>query len=195
MMGPTFAEEEQTVYQGLQSRVIVLDLSESMDAKDIKPSRLTRAKYKVADLLKQKSSGQTALIVFSGEPYVVSPLTKDTKTIAAMIPVLETVLMPVTGHDIGAALDKAGALLSGMTSGDVILITDSVPGAKARKAAAKLRADGYRLDVLGVGTNKPAPIPSASGFVSSYLKMVRRCSMGTPSFSKAREKFIFIDLA
>lgn len=168
LAGPSLEEEEQTVYQSLQSRVIVLDLSESMDAEDVKPSRLARAKFKVIDLLDQERSGRTAFIVFAGEPYVVSPLTQDTKTLADMVPVLETELMPAKGHDIGAALEKARALLirAGVTSGDVILITDSVPDAGARKSAAALRSSGYRLDVLAIGTQKGAPIPSESGFVS-----------------------------
>lgn len=183
LMGPSFEEQEQIVYQGLQSRVIVLDLSESMDANDIKPSRLTRAKFKVTDLLKQEGSGQTGLIVFSGEPYVVSPLTRDTKTISAMMPVLETELMPVLGNDIGAALNKAGDLLSGTSRGEVILITDSIPDSKARKAAEKLHAAGYRLDVLGVGTNKPAPIPSSSGFVSNEQGSVVLTSLSMPALN------------
>jgi Ca-activated chloride channel family protein len=183
LMGPSFEEQEQLVYQGLQSRMIVLDLSRSMDAKDIKPSRLTRAKYKVTDLLKQEESGQTGLIVFSGEPYVVSPLTRDTKTIAAVIPVLETELMPVPGNNIGMALDKARELLSGVQRGDVILITDSIPDAKARRAAKNLHAAGYRLDVLGVGTSKPAPIPSSSGFVSNEQGGVVLTSLSMPALN------------
>lgn len=167
LVGPSLNKQEETVYRSMRSHVIVLDLSQSMNAEDVSPSRLARAKFKVLDLLGQGSADRMALVVFSGEPYVVSPLTSDTKTISQLTNVLETNLMPSHGENMAGGLTKAMELLvgEGMPGGDVILVTGSKPGASAMRAAATLKSRGYTLDVLAVGTEKGAPMPTVGGFV------------------------------
>ncbi len=169
LAGPSWSRLPQPVYRLKSAAVLVLDLSRSMDVEDLQPSRLARAKYKLLDLLKQRREGQTALVVFAGEPYVVSPLTDDTATIAAMVPALATDLTPVQGSRPDLALRQAGRLLSqaGAPGGEVLLITDGVDNPAATlEAARKLRQDGRRLSILGVGTPQGGPIPSAGGFVT-----------------------------
>ncbi len=165
--GPVWQQLPQPVFQSEEARVIVLDLSRSMDATDVAPSRLARAKFKLLDLLKRSDVGQTALVVFAGDAFVVSPLTQDANTIAAMVPALESGIMPLQGSRADLALLKADALFEQgkAPEGDIILITDGV-NASALTVAGEIAASGRRLSVLAVGSVEGAPIPvSVGGFL------------------------------
>jgi Ca-activated chloride channel family protein len=87
------------------ARVIALDLSNSMLAADLRPDRLTRARFRLADLLRETTEGQTGLVSFAGDAYVVSPLTSDTNTIANLLPALQPDIIPVKGSRADLALD------------------------------------------------------------------------------------------
>ncbi|MGB0909039.1 MAG: VWA domain-containing protein [Nitrospirales bacterium] len=167
LAGPVWSKLPQPVFRAQSALVVVLDLSLSMDAEDIPPSRLTRAKHKVLDILKHRQEGQTGLVVFSGEPYVVSPLTEDAKTIAAMVSSLDTSLMPAQGSRPDLALLQAEKLLehSDVPSGDLLLITDGIEQGEIDAVVNTLRRHHHRVSVLGVGTIDGAPIPQSSGFV------------------------------
>jgi len=145
--------------------VILLDLSRSMDARDLKPSRLARARYKVEDLLARRGEGETALVVFAGAPFTVVPLTDDTKTIRSQLPALATDLMPVQGSNLAAAIDRGVALLkqAGSGRGRILVLADGVNGKGAEEAAARARRGGYPVSVIGVGTLEGAPIPTPQG--------------------------------
>ena len=86
LAGPTWERLPAPVFRNDSALVIALDLSRSMDAADIKPNRLVRARYKIADILKQRKDGQTALLVYAGDAFTVTPLTDDTDTIAVWLP-------------------------------------------------------------------------------------------------------------
>ncbi|HFD40481.1 MAG TPA: VWA domain-containing protein [Anaerolineae bacterium] len=164
LAGPVWQKLPQPVYQSEEARVVVLDLSRSMDATDVAPSRLARARFKLLDILKRSDVGQTALVVFAGDAYVVSPLTQDANTIAAMVPALETAIMPVQGSRADLALLKADALFDqgGAPEGEIILITDGV-NEKALSVAREIAAKGRRLAVLAVGTAEGGPVPVEVG--------------------------------
>ncbi len=165
LAGPTWSHWPQPVYRQQMARVIALDVSESMNANDLLPSRLQRARYKVLDLLKRIKSGQTGMLVFSSEPFVVSPLTEDSNTIANMVPVLNSHVVPVQGSNIALALKKSVKLMqqADAVRGSIILITDSQPNTAAFSEAKQLAKQGYHLLVLGVGTEQGGPIPKAGG--------------------------------
>ncbi|MEC8941028.1 MAG: VWA domain-containing protein, partial [SAR324 cluster bacterium] len=97
LAGPVWEKVPQPLLQKSQARVLVLDLSFSMLATDIKPTRLDRARFKLEDLLKRFVEGDTALIAYAGEAFVISPLTHDPATIAALLPGLHPNIMPVPG--------------------------------------------------------------------------------------------------
>ncbi|MEX1266721.1 MAG: VWA domain-containing protein, partial [Woeseia sp.] len=82
LAGPSWERIEQPVYRSEQSLVVALDLSRSMDAQDLSPSRLTRARLKILDILERRRSGQTALVVYSANAFTVTPLTTDGDTVA-----------------------------------------------------------------------------------------------------------------
>jgi Ca-activated chloride channel homolog len=165
LAGPSWNRLEQPVFRSEQAMVIALDLSRSMDAQDLTPSRLTRARLKILDILERRSSGQTALVVYSSNAFTVTPLTTDVDTVAALVNSLGTDIMPSRGSYPIAAINKGRQLLdqAGVGYGEVLLITDGGTSPGAEKAAQDLADAGYTLSVMGVGTSQGAPIPIASG--------------------------------
>jgi len=164
LAGPVWERQPQPVFQSQTARIIVLDLSDSMNAADIKPSRLMRARFKITDILNQSREGRTALVVFAAEPYLVTPLTDDTATIGAMLPALATDIMPAQGNSGSAALRLATSLLknAGETSGEVLLITDGVGDQAAMiSSIRKLLGQGHRLSILGIGGKQPVTVTDA----------------------------------
>ncbi len=165
LAGPSWNRAEQPVFRSEQAIVIALDLSRSMDAQDLTPSRLTRARLKILDILEARQSGQTALVVYSSNAFTVTPLTTDADTVAALVNSLSTDIMPSRGSYPVAAIKKSQTLLeqAGVAYGEVLLITDGGTSPAAERAAADLQRSGYSLSVLGVGTREGAPIPRAGG--------------------------------
>lgn len=169
LAGPSWERIPAPVFRNASALMIILDLSRSMDAEDIKPSRLIRARYKIADILKQRKDGQTALLVYAGDAFTVTPLTDDTETIASQLSALSTDIMPSPGSNTAQALEKAvdlfkqaGLLPSGaQEKGQIILVTDGIDDAAVAAAATAL--SGIRLSVLGVGTADGAPIALPGG--------------------------------
>ncbi|MGZ8907461.1 MAG: VWA domain-containing protein, partial [Methylobacter sp.] len=164
LAGPSWQRLPTPVFRNESALVIALDLSRSMDAQDIKPSRLIRARYKIADILKQRKDGQTALLVYAGDAFTVTPLTNDTATIDSQLSALTTDIMPSPGSNTERVLERAVELFkqAGAQKGQIILITDGVDIDKAVAFASRNAAD-YRLSVLGVGTADGAPIALPEG--------------------------------
>jgi Ca-activated chloride channel family protein len=167
LSGPSWQKLPDTSFSARDARVIAMDLSQSMLAEDLRPNRLTRARFQLADLLAVTEEGQVGLVSFAGDAYVVSPLTSDMNTIANLLPALRPDIIPVSGSRADIALDMAAALLkrSGLSRGEVLLVTDSATSKDAARAR-ELREQGVITSVLAVGTPKGAPIPSGGGFVS-----------------------------
>jgi len=168
LAGPAWSKLQQPVFRREAALVVLLDLSRSMDATDLQPSRLQMAKFKLRDILARRKEGDTALVVYAADPFVVTPLTNDVDTIARQLSSLSTDLMPAQGSRASRAIAKAQALLqqSGAVRGDVLLISDGIDNDVPdvlHAAVKKLVAAGYRLSVLGVGTADGAPIPLADG--------------------------------
>jgi Ca-activated chloride channel family protein len=165
LAGPSWNRVEQPVFRSEQAVVMALDLSRSMDAQDLTPSRLTRARLKILDILERRSAGQTALVVYSSNAFTVTPLTNDAETVASLVNSLSTDIMPSRGSYPVAAIEKGQQLLdqAGAAYGEVLLITDGGTSPAAERAAEELSKAGYTLSVLGVGTTEGAPIPRAGG--------------------------------
>ncbi len=163
LAGPTWQRLPSPVFRNESALVIALDLSRSMDAEDIKPSRLIRARYKIADILKQRKDGQTALLVYAGAAFTVTPLTDDTETIDSQLSALTTDIMPSEGNNTSIVLEKAVELFkqSGLQKGQIVLVTDSVDSDKILATVKAL--DNYTLSILGVGTTEGAPVALPEG--------------------------------
>ena len=167
LAGPSWQKLPDSSFTSRDARVLVLDLSTSMLAEDLKPNRLAQANFRLSDMLVATTEGQTGLVAYAGDAFVVSPLTNDTNTIRNMLPALRPDVIPVSGSRPDRALQLAAELLqrSGMPKGEILLIADSGSGAAA-KVAADLAGQGVYTSVLAVGTTQGAPIPSGDGFVS-----------------------------
>ena len=172
LAGPAWERLPQPVFNRQSALVIALDLSRSMDANDVSPSRLGRAKFKIADILRQHAEGQLALLVYAADAFTVTPLTDDVATINSQLPALTTSIMPAQGSRPDLALRKAQELLKGAghTSGNILLISDEIDSALAAPVAEELEARGYRIFVLGIGSRHGAPILNDDG---SFLKDAR----------------------
>lgn len=163
LAGPTWERLPTPVFRNDAAVVIALDLSRSMNATDIKPSRLVRARYKVADILQQRQDGLTALIAYAGDAFTVTPLTQDTATITNQINALNTDIMPSQGSNTSAALKQAVELLqqAGQSQGAILLLTDAVSANSLEQAKSIL--GNYELSILGIGTREGAPVKLADG--------------------------------
>lgn len=170
LAGPVYKKLPQPVYREQSALVVLLDMSASMNATDIKPSRLSRAKLKLLDLLKTRKTGQTALIVYAADAFVVTPLTDDNATIANLVPALETEMMPAQGSDLSQALAKTVSLFSqaGIIKGDILVITDDIQN-KYEKAIEKVSSQGHRLSIMGVGTSQGGPVPLLNSETGGFL--------------------------
>lgn len=164
LAGPAWRSEPAPLLRREAPLVLALDLSASVRAADLRPDRLSRARFKLADLIRQRSDGQTALLVYAGDAFVVAPLTDDAATLDGLLAALDPSLMPVPGQRPERAIVLAQRLLrdAGLAQGELLLLTDSA-GAPALAAAAAARAAGLRLHVLGLGTPEGAPVPAAGG--------------------------------
>ncbi len=167
LAGPSWQKLPDRSYSARGARVMVVDLSRSMLAEDMRPNRLTRARFRLADLLASTDEGQVGLVSYAGDAYIVSPLTSDMNTIANLLPALRPDIIPVGGSRADIALDMAASLLerSGLSRGEVLLVTDSATSRDAAKAR-ELSDRGIITSVLAAGTPEGAPIPSGGGFVS-----------------------------
>jgi len=160
LSGPTWERKPQPVAQIKDDVVVVLDLSISMLATDIAPDRLTRAKQKLQDLLALRDEGNTALIAFSGDAHIVTPLSDDSNTLLANLPALDPFMMPIIGSRPDLAIQQAVDLLErgNAKRGRIVLVTDGVEPHQAERINDALPSDRYTLSVLAVGTAPGAPI-------------------------------------
>lgn len=170
LAGPVYKKLPQPVFREQSSLVVLLDLSQSMNATDIKPSRLIRAKLELLDILKLRKTGQTALVVYAADAFVVTPLTDDNATIANLVPALTTEMMPAQGSNLSSALAKTSELFNqaGINKGDILLITDDIHS-REQASIEKIVSQGHRLSIFGIGTADGAPIPLDESLGGGFL--------------------------
>lgn len=183
LAGPAWRELPQPVFRGQAALVIALDVSRSMNAADIEPSRLVRARLKIRDILERRVDGQTALVAYAGDAFAVTPLTGDNRTIAALLPSLEPEIMPSPGSRPDRAIDRGLALLrqAGAPRGRVLLVTDSAAGPGVDAAVERLTGAGHTLSIIGTGTPGGAPIPDGDGFVKDAAGEVVLTALDEPA--------------
>lgn len=105
--GPQFGSKLQQVKKKGVELMIVLDVSNSMLAQDIKPNRLEKAKMAISRMVEKLSNDKVGLIVFAGDAYVQLPITTDYSSAKLFLSNINTDMMPVQGTSIGAAIDLA----------------------------------------------------------------------------------------
>jgi Ca-activated chloride channel homolog len=159
--GPAWRREQPPFTEDKAPLVIALDLSETMNAIDINPTRLERVKLKLRDLLKQRNGGRTALFVYAGTTHMVLPFTTDNSLFDLYLNSLSTGLMPSQGKDTAKALRSIEDFLKDETvPGTVLFVTDGIEPA-AHSALQQFTGKQDQKDdvlVLGVGTSTGGPV-------------------------------------
>ncbi|MCS6206310.1 vWA domain-containing protein [Shewanella baltica] len=165
LAGPAVNKQSLPVFAAEQGRVLVMDMSVSMFATDLAPNRLTQAKFRATDLLRNLKEGETGLVAFAGDAFTISPLTRDTGTLLNLLPTLSPEIMPVRGSNLAAGLTQAKTLLAqgGHIRGDIIVMTDGITAAQFDDANSALSGTQYRLAVVAFGTSQGAPIRLPDG--------------------------------
>jgi Ca-activated chloride channel family protein len=165
LAGPSWRAQPAPLYRDLSARIVVLDLSPSMDAVDVVPSRLERARAAIVTLLRESADAQLGLVVFGADAFTVAPLMNDASALVHLLASLHTGTLPRAGSRPDLGLEMARRLLerAGAAAGDVILVGDSAGDERALEAARGLRGAGFPLSVLGVGTPHGGPVRLASG--------------------------------
>jgi Ca-activated chloride channel family protein len=165
LAGPSWRAQPAPLARDLSARVVVLDLSPSMDAIDVAPSRIARARAAVADILRESGDAQLGLVVFGADAFAVAPLVNDADALVHLLDGLGTSTVPRAGSRPDLGLDMARTLLErgGVAAGDVILVGDGAGDARTLQAARALTSEGFPVSVLAVGTPQGGPVRLATG--------------------------------
>lgn len=165
--------EEVTQVQGV-SIMLVLDVSASMDAEDVLPSRLLRAKLAIRELMESRRGDEFGLILFAGTAFVQMPLTTDVNTALNFLDAASTDSISNQGTAVGDALDLARQSFSAQSLpfSTVVLFTDGENHQGDPLAAARELADlGIPVHVIGYGDpvdGVPIPVRNDEGEVVTY---------------------------
>jgi Ca-activated chloride channel family protein len=177
--------------------MVLLDVSPSMQARDMSPQRLQRAKLELLDLLPRLQGERLGLIAFSGSAGLIMPLSRDYNALRYYLNIAEPGLFDTPGTAIGTALELAIRQLppQQFASRAILMLTDAEAGALSGPAGAavweaadKLKAAGIKLYILGVGTASGSTIPQENGslLVNEGVEVIS--SMDQSGFSELASK-------
>lgn len=169
--GPSIGVSTKEIQEEGKDIFIAVDLSQSMNATDIGPSRLQRLKFELKNLTKSFPSDRIGLIIFSSEAYLQCPLTFDRSVLQLYIDGLNTGLVPNQGTDLNAPLRIALNRFESdesqeVSSKSVILISDGENfGDDLEGIGSELNELGIKVLSLGIGTEAGSTIPRGNGVV------------------------------
>jgi len=172
LLGPSFGDTSREVKAIGKDIMICIDLSESMNANDIQPTRLEKVKFELKNLVDAFNSDRIGLIIFSSESFMQCPLTYDQGALNLFIETLGTNLVPNAGTDFGPPIEMAFEKLSGeeatsaqQKSKIIILISDGEDfGENTLANVTQLEENGIKLFTFGVGTKAGSRIKTNYGF-------------------------------
>ena len=171
LLGPSFGGSKKEVQSVGKDIMICVDLSKSMDAFDIQPTRLEKVKFEMKKVVDAFSSDRIGIIIFSSESFMQCPLTYDQNALNLFIETMNSGLVPSSGTDFGPPLRMALAKLeddegepSAQTKSKVIiLISDGEDfGEETDEVAKEIEKRNIKLFTLGVGTEKGGNIYSGN---------------------------------
>ena len=171
MAGPSIGTSMKEIKEEGKDIFIAIDLSQSMNATDIGPSRLQRTKFELKNLVRAFSGDRIGLIIFSSEAFIQCPLTFDQNVLQLHIDGLNTGLVPNQGTDLNAPLTMALTKFSEdesleMKSKSVILISDGEDFAdNFKETTSKMSNEGIKVFSLGVGTSQGSTIPRGNSVI------------------------------
>jgi Ca-activated chloride channel family protein len=162
--GPTWEQDRPDFLENRAPLIIAIDLSPSMDATDVQPTRLEAAKHKVHDLIQRRAGARNALIAYAGSAHLVLPPTDDPALLDTFIQALGTDLIGKPGKDVGAVIDQSKRLLAAEKSpGTLLLITDGADTSALDGLDKQLDDSALQVLILAVGSEDGGIIHDASG--------------------------------
>ena len=172
LLGPSFGETTREMKSMGKDIFIAVDLSTSMNAYDVQPTRLEKVKFELNNIVEAFSSDRIGLIIFSNEAFVQCPLTFDQNALNVFIETLNTNLVPNAGTDFGPplkmALDKLTSeesIASQQKSKIIVLISDGEDfGEETESIAKDVEDSGIKLFTLGVGSDQGSKIRTGRGY-------------------------------
>ena len=171
LLGPNFGIKEEKVEVVGKDIMIAVDLSESMNAKDIQPSRIEKVKFEIKKIVDEFSGDRIGIIMFSGEAFVQCPLTYDKNALNLFVETLNTGLVPNSGTDFGPPLELGLSKLQDENSGDndlkskiIILFSDGEDfGEDTDQSIEKIKENSLKLFSVGIGTDEGSKILDGFG--------------------------------
>lgn len=161
--GPRWDYAQIHAFQPAVDMVILLDISASMNIKDVRPSRLERARQEIQDLVRLNPGVRIGLIAFASIAHVATPITEDGSSLIRQLPALSTDLVRLQGSNLGNALKLAASLLEGQgeaSSHHILLLSDGdFAEPELEQKITKLTQQNIRLHVLALGTDGGGPVP------------------------------------
>ena len=158
IMGPTWRQQLSPLNQDQAALVILLDVSSTMQQKDVQPSRLQRAKQKISDLLALRPDKKSALIVYSGTAHSVLSLTADQDILNQYLAAITPAIMPRSGKFPEYSLPLADEILRGRNAPATIVMFSDGLGAKSGQAfESYFLTHPHQLLVVGVGSEDEEP--------------------------------------
>ena len=168
LLGPNFGITETEARASGKDIFLVFDLSESMNANDVEPSRLDKAKSEALNLIDRFKADRTGIIVFNSEAYVYAPLTFDQENIKASIQSLKTSLLESGSTDFNPVFQLLNEKLGSGSKNRgkiAVVITDGENHyAASAQEIAKLKSNKINVSFLGVGTLHGGKIPKMGGY-------------------------------
>lgn len=165
LLGPSFGEAERELKPQGKDIYLVVDLSKSMDATDVSPTRLEKVKFEINRLLSSTLANRIGLIVFSNNAYVQSPLTYDQAALGLFVQSMQTDLLPSNGTNVCSGLELVYSKISQdqksvNKSKIILLFTDGERRAGCDASLYNnIRRFGFQVFVVGVGTHSGSTIP------------------------------------
>ena len=160
--GPLIGSRLEEVKRKGADIIIAIDVSNSMKAEDIRPSRLERSKQAVSRLIDRLQGDRIGIVVFAGDAYMQLPITTDYGAAKLFLNSVETDIVPKQGTAIGSAIDLAAQSFTDTTKKNsaIVIITDGENHEDdAVSAAKKAFEQGIRVYTIGMGSPEGAPIP------------------------------------
>ena len=170
---PQYDQNLQLVQTKNLDIVFTIDVSSSMNAQDIKPSRLARTKHELAKLIDKFKGDRVGLVVFAGDAFLQCPLTNDYTTLKIFLDILSSDLIQNQGTDIGKAIETGLKVWkdSKQKNKVMLLISDGEEHTKSiAKAIKKAKKEQVTIYVIGVGSSQGIPIPDLTQSKTAYKK-------------------------
>ena len=174
LMGPTWRQQPSPLTRDEATLVILLDVSSSMRQRDIQPSRLQRARQKIADLLKLRSGSRTALVVFAGSAHTVLTATDDNGILTQYLNAIEPGVMPRSGKFAEYALPLVDDIVGADTvPTTVLMVTDGVASETSSVFTEFFSQRDHQLLIWGIGSTADTPQGSAPLEQQALRKLAR----------------------